>query len=114
MPRCLLANVAILALIPTGFLVAAPRYFHDATISSVEHVEQGQIFVIDSPLGIFTARAVRSIRRKPDSRPGFVRVSMDRKAQAGDSLYLIGEDGKDYRATILERKAHPPPPPPFT
>ena len=103
------APITILALI--GTLEAKPQYFHRAIITSVEKDHVRQIYVIDSPLGIFTAGTQQSFRRKPRFAVGPIRVSIEPKADAGDSLYLLDENDREYRALILERKSHPPPPP---
>ena len=88
---------------------ARPHYYHERTIISVEQTHAGQSYVIDSPLGIFTASTQNSFRRKPHFKPGLVRVSIKPKGTAGDGIYLLDENDKEYRAVILGRKSHPPP-----
>src|SRR5689334_21492979 len=97
--------LATLTLICT--LTAEPHYFHQAVIISAEEGRAGQVYVIDSPLGIIT---VRGKNRKQAFRTGPVRISMEPKARVGDSVYLLDERDREYRAIILERKSHPPPP----
>src|SRR5260370_6213439 len=105
------STVTITALALIGTLQAKPHYFHRAVITSVEKDRARQIYVIDSQLGIFTARTQQSFRRKPRFTIGTIRVPIEPKADAGDSLYLLDENDREYHALILERKSHPPPPP---
>ncbi len=101
--------VLVITLTLAATIEAKPHYYHEGTIISVEQNHGGQSYVIDSPLGIFTASARNSFRRKPHFKLGPVRVSIEPGDVAGDSLYLLGENDKEYRAVILERKSHPPP-----
>jgi hypothetical protein len=88
-------------------------YFHAANIVSVEQSDAGQSCVIDSPLGIFTVSAKNSFHHKPHFRPGPIRVFIEPKANVGDSVNLLDEDDKEYRAIILDRKSRPAPIPTF-
>ena len=105
--------VLVIALTLAVNIESKPHYFHVATLVSIEQNDDGQSYVIDSPLGIFTASARNSAVRKPHFRAGPVRVSIEPRSRAGDSLYLLGENDKEYRAVILDRKSHPPPRPSF-
>jgi hypothetical protein len=104
-----LGVVLVITLTLAATIEAKPHYYHEGTISSVEQNHAGQSYVIDSPLGIFNASTQNSFRRKPHFKPGPVRVSIEPSAVAGDSLYLLDENDKEYRAVVLDRKSHPPP-----
>jgi hypothetical protein len=104
------ALIGLLAL--AASLPARPNYFHSANLISAEP-ERG-LYVIDSPLGIFTVRYKSSRRRRqPRTLNGAIRISVELSARAGDSLYFLDQDGKEWRGTILDRKPPPPPPPVF-
>jgi hypothetical protein len=104
--------VAISALTLVSAIQGKPHYFHRAALISIAHDQAGELYVIDSPLGIFTARHMQnSFHRKPHFNIGPIRVSIEPKVEAGDSLYLLDQNDKEYRAIVLERKSHPPPPP---
>jgi len=85
---------------------AATHYFHDAKLMSIERVRG--LCVIDSPLGIFTVQLPHG--RTPSIHIGPIRVSVEREAHPGDELRILDENGREYRARIVERKSHPPPP----
>jgi hypothetical protein len=87
---------------------AATHYFHDAKLISIGKVRGDEVCVIDSPLGIFTVQLPRG--RTPRIHIGPIRVSVEREAQPGDELRILDENDREYRARIVERKAHPPPP----
>lgn len=99
--------VALVTLALVCSLTASPHYFHQAKIVSVAQEAAGQVYVIDSPLGIVK---VRGKNRKQAFRVGPIRMSMEPKRRVGDSVYLLDERDREYRAIILELKSHPPPP----
>ena len=104
------ALIGLLAL--AASLLARPNYFQSANLISAEP-ERG-LYVIDSPLGVFTVRYKGSRRRRqPRTLNGPIRISVELSARAGDSIYFLDQDGKQWRGTILDRKPPPPPPPVF-
>ena len=111
-----LAAVAVgLTIVTVADLEARDHYFHSATLLSIEQQrDAAQIYVIDSPLGIFSVRYNRTaLRSYPRLSLGPIRISIEPQAIPGDKAYLLDTSGKEYRTTILMQKAHPPPPPVF-
>jgi hypothetical protein len=87
------------------------HYFHSAKVVSIEQQRGVQLYVIDSPLFIFTARYNQTaFHRSPRITVGPIRVSIKRSSEIGDEVYLLDPYDKEYKATIVARKGHPPPP----
>ena len=104
--------VLVIGLLSSAQLEAKPKYFHVAKLISIERKGADELYEIDSPLGIFTAHYKMA---GPFHSPGLsqrgIRISVEKNASVGDSLYFLNSDGKEYKSTIRERRAHPPPPP---
>ena len=96
-------------------LTAKSHYFHSATLLSIEQQRDAtRVYVIDSPLGIFTVRYQRTaLHSFPRLSVGPIRISIEPQASPGDKAYLLDTNEREYRTTILARKAHPPPPAAF-
>lgn len=90
-------------------LKADPRYFHTATLVSLERSKGEERYTIDGPWGIFRVR-YKTAGRIPRLQKGEVRISVARDAKAGDVLRFLDWDGKEYKAVIVDVTSHPPPP----
>ena len=103
-------TVLVVGLAFVANLQARHHYFHSATLLSIEQ-ERGaaQVYVIDSPLGIFTVRYNRTVvHSSPRLSLGLIRVSIEPQASVGDKVYLLESNDREYGATILVRKGHAP------
>ena len=104
-------RLAGLVLALTMVLQGEHHYFHSAKVVSIEQQRGVQLYVIDSPLGIFTVRYNQTaFHRSPRITVGPIMVSIKRTSEIGDEVYLLDPYDKEYKATILARKGHPPPP----
>lgn len=107
------AQIAVVFLALISAAEAKSHYYHPASITAITQDRDSQTCVIDSPLGIFTAKIQRSFRRKPHFGTGPIRVSIEPNARVSDNFILLDENDTEYRGVILKLESPPPPRPTF-
>ncbi|HET9321260.1 MAG TPA: hypothetical protein VFO27_15840, partial [Bryobacteraceae bacterium] len=96
--------VLILGLVVLRPAGARPHYFHSAVLLEEKRDGDYEIYRIDDTRSIVTIKEKWRRPTPPKVLRGPVRISVE-----NDRVYFLDQDGKEHKATVVER--HPPPPP---